>query len=139
MPYLDEAVDDAEPLTNFVVESNKFKKDKLPGGGTQDVVHYRAFMPDTDRERSVFRMDGLAQDMIALLGNAFVGLQRGKPILGWASIAAGAVRRSIPLKVRADEPPPRHAVIDAWPADVERCRALAMELASEALATRLTP
>jgi hypothetical protein len=137
MPFLAALVDDAEGLTNFVLEANKFRKESLPSGGTRDVLHFKAFMPDRGGERSVFRMDGLAKSVIAELGRVFVGLQRDKPVLGWGQISAEIVRRTAPLHVRADEPPPRHAVIDAWPSDIERSRALAMDLASQAAATKL--
>jgi hypothetical protein len=131
MPYLPAQIDDDEYLTNFVLESNKFKNEKLPGGGIRLVVTYKAFEPGAG-ERSVFRMDGLSEDAIAELGRAFVGQPREKPIYGWGRLTAGVVRRVVPLQVRADEPPPRHAVIDTWPPDIEHARVLMMELASEA-------
>ena len=138
MSYLSAQIDDGEYLTNFVLESNKFKSEKLAsGGGVRVVVHYKAFEPEKTGERSVFRMDGLDKDAIAELGRTFVGQPREKPIYGWGRIKAVAVRRAVPLQVRADEPPPRHAVIDTWPPEVEHARALMMELASEAEPTKL--
>lgn len=137
MSFLAENIDDAEQLTNYVVESNKFKTDVLPSGGTRDVLHFRAFLPDKCGERSVFRMDGLDHNTVIEWGRVFVAQPRCKSILGWGRIPAGAVRRQQPLQIRADEPPPRHAVIDQWPTEIEHARTLAMELASAAAATKL--
>src|SRR5580658_9319528 len=126
MPYLPAQIDDGEYLTNFVLESNKFRNEELAGhGGVRVVLRHTAFMHDQTGERSVFRMDGLTQDAVAELGRVFVGQPREKPILGWGRLTAGVVRRIAPLQVRADEPPPRHAVIDTWPPDIEHARSLA--------------
>lgn len=137
MAHLAEKIDDVEELTNYVVESNKFRVDKLPSGGTRNVLHYRAFLPDKNRERSVFRMDGLDHSTVVEWGRVFVAQPRCKSILGWGRVPAGAVRRQLPLRVRSDEPPPRHAVIDQWPTEIEHARTLAMELASATVATKL--
>lgn len=137
MSYLSDQIGDAENLTNFVLESNKFRNDKSADGRSRVVLHFKALMPDNAGERSVFRMDGLSQDVIAELGRVFVAQPRDKKILGWGKINAATVRQREPLRVRADEPPPRHAVIDRWPVEVEHTRALAMELAQAAEATRL--
>lgn len=137
MPYLSEDVSGAEQLTNFVLESNKFRREKLAAGGTRDVMHFKAFMPDTGGERSVFRMDGLDEASVMELGRVFVAQPREKPLLGWGRLSADQVHAVGSLRVRGDEPPPRHAVIDAWPVDIELCRVLAMELASAAVATKL--
>lgn len=138
MPCLSEDIDDIEQLTNYVVESNKFRSDKSSSGDTRDVLHFKAFLPDNSGERSVFRMDGLDHGTVVEWGRVFVAQPRDKSrILGWGRIPAGIVRRQRPLRVRADEPPPRHAVIDQWPSDIEQSRALAMELASASVATKL--
>jgi len=136
MPYLDEQVADAEQLTNFILESNKFTTE-LVNGVAVTKVHYKAFFSTKPHEQSVFRMNGLQDDVVEALGRTFVGLQREKPIYGWGRVSAGTVRETVPLAVRADEPPPRHAVIHNWPADVEHRRTLAIQLASEAVATKL--
>jgi hypothetical protein len=139
MPYLPAIVDDAEELTNFVIESNKFRKEALPTGGTKDVLHYKAFMCDKGGERSVFRMGGLAHNVIVEWGRVFVALQRDKSLLGWGQIPAGTVRQVTSLRVRSDEPPPRHAVIDQWPIDIEQSRALALVLAASQSAATILP
>jgi hypothetical protein len=138
MPYLNPQVADDELLTNFVLESNKFRKEAIAGGGSRDVIYYKAFLPKlSSSEQSVFRMDGVSDDTVRELGRVFVAQPRDKSLLGWARIAAGVVRCIAALVVRADEPPPRHALIENWPPDIEQRRAIAIELASEAAATRL--
>jgi len=128
MAYLPDHIDSLEKLTNYVLESNKFKA---------DAIHWRAFMPSSDGERSVFRMDDVDHESVIELGRVFVGQPRNKPILGWGRISAGTVREQLPLRVKADEPPPRHAVIDQWPPEVEQRRVLAMTLASAAATIQL--
>lgn len=120
-------VDDAEALANYIVESNKFKRGS---------VDHRAYLPGRDGERSVFRTDGLANEDVAALGQTNVAAARNKTLLGWATIFAEIVRRAIPLTVRSDEPPPRHAVIESWPEALEERRKLAMFLASKAETTK---
>jgi hypothetical protein len=83
-------------------------------------------------------MGGPPDDIVRELGRVFVAQPRDKPaVLGWGRIAAGVVRRIGALLARADEPPPRHAVKENWPPDIEQRRALAIELASETAATKL--
>jgi len=120
---------DEEELANFILESNKFKKD----GG----IDWRAFRPNRkDGQRSVYRVEGLANDIIALHGRVFVGSPNDKQILGWALITAGVVRAAVPLTVRADPPPPRHAAIESWPDAEQEQRTLAILLASKAKAVQ---
>lgn len=120
-------IDPAEELANFIVESSKIKATG---------VDHRAFLPGGDGERSVFRIGGLCQEYIAAYGQAFVGNARDKKILGWATVQAAAVSGLVPLRLRADEPPPRHAVIDQWPTEPQQKRLLAMELAKAATCVR---
>jgi len=119
---MDGDVADTERLANFVLESNKL---------TRDGVHFKAFLPGGDGQRSLFRIDGLSDEYVAATGQAFVGNLRDKLVLGWGTIRAASIRKVIPLLLRADKPPPRHAVIEGWPDEIERRRALAMQLASK--------
>lgn len=128
MSYLPDQVDDAELLTNYVDEDDKIKNHEIT---------WRAFRPGRDGERSVYRNDGLSDESILDIGRAFVGLQKNRPIFGWGQVPAGFVRAQAPLRVRADEPPPRHAVIDLWPSDPEAIRGLCMALARVARTTEV--
>jgi len=118
---MDVAIAPEEQLANYLLESSKIK-------GTS--VDHRAFLPGRDGERSVFRIDGLCKELIATTGQAFVLENRpDKQIVGWAAFKAADVFGLNRLRLRADEPPPRHAVIDNWPAEPEERRKLALELA----------
>lgn len=117
---MDAVIAPAEILANYVVESNKIKSTG---------VDHRAFLPGKDGERSLFRIDGLCTEYVAATGQAFVGNLRDRKILGWAALRAADVSVLNPLRLRADEPPPRHAVIDNWPTELDEQRKLALELA----------
>jgi hypothetical protein len=120
-------VDDHEEVASFVFESNKFKGDDLD---------FRQLMPSKKfGNTSVYRTAGLNENETADAGHA-IALERPKPgILGWGVLVARAIRLispSTPLSLNADEPPPRHALIEGWPAAVQEQRTLAMNLASKA-------
>jgi hypothetical protein len=120
-------VADEEPLATFVIESNKIKADG---------IHWQAFRPGRDSQRSVFRVKDLTNGQIAELGHEFVAKAQGKSIIGWGVVGAGIVRAKPPLTVRDDPPPPKHAVIEGWPPAPEQQRTLAMHLASKATTFR---
>ena len=120
-------IPDAEPLANFVVESSKFE---------HDGVSWRSFLPGKDGQRSVFRVAGMLNAAIAVLGQTEVGNPRNKTIKGWAIVTAGIVRTYPPLIVRDDPPPERHAAIEGWPTAPQDRKTLAMSLASKATTNR---
>jgi hypothetical protein len=127
---MDPTIGAQESLSNFVIESNKFKKDEL---------HFKAMMPGRDGERSLYRVDGLSDEHIAAWGQAFVANYRDAKVLGWGVLAAShiqAMQQQFGVVLKSDEPPHRHAVITNWPADPEKQRVVAMTLASKATARR---
>jgi hypothetical protein len=119
---MDSEVAEQEQIANFILESNKFR----PDGS----VHPNAFRPSKDGERSVMRVDGLSREYVAATGQAFVGNYRDKKILGWGQLRVGDVRSSNVLRVEADRPPPRHALILGWPPKRDKQDALTLFLAS---------
>jgi hypothetical protein len=119
---------DSELLAHYIHEESKFKGDG---------VNHRLFLPSPKtRNKSVSRIDGLKDDEILEHGKEHVGKPQGdRPILGWAELKAQIVRGQ-GLSLRADEPPPRHALIETWPDQPERVRSIAIELAARVTAKR---
>jgi hypothetical protein len=110
---------DTECLAIFVYDSNKVKRDG---------IHWRAFLP-SQGERSLFRIDGLSALEVAEIGKREAATNRQQELKGWARLIAREVTTRPPLLLKADEPPPRHAVITNWPTDTDKQRELAAELA----------
>jgi hypothetical protein len=123
---LEEEVADDESVVCYVYESNKIKPDRK--------IHWKAFKPGSDGERSVFRIRDLTTPQIAQLGQREVGDRQRKHILGWGAVVAAQVRL-IPLLLNRSEPPARHAYIHGWPDAPEKRSELAMRLASMATTT----
>jgi len=118
---------DSERLAVFVFHSNEMK---------EDAVHWRAFLPGKDGERSLFRVDGLDYYEIAAIGQECAAARPNEKLQGWAIISAADVRKLQGLQLKADNTPPRHGFIDTWPDDKNDRRILAMSLADVAATTR---
>src|SRR4051794_35509896 len=100
---LPEQVADDEGLARFLVHSNHY---------TATVVKPVAFLPNPrDRETSVSRHGAEPLTQLWEIGLAATA---GRHLYGAAIVRARNVG-SAQLKVVADEPPPRHAVIRDWP------------------------
>jgi hypothetical protein len=127
---MEEEIADTESLAIFVYDSGKMKTDG---------VHWRALLPSRDGERSLFRVDELSEPQIAEIGRSEAAENRdGQRLQGWARLVAREVRTHPPLELKADEPPPRHAVIRNWPAELQDRNRLAMALADVASTYRAT-
>lgn len=100
-------------------------------------VKPRAFHPArNDHKTSVFRISGLSERQIWLIGDIYVEAVVGRKILARAEVSVAHVH-SLELRVEPDEPPPRHANITGWAAEKDRWMSKAQELA--ALATLRLP
>jgi hypothetical protein len=100
---LPDYVDDGEDLARFLTQSNQFN-DKL--------VKPALFLPDQNsRETSVSRHGREPKEGLWKLGVRAAGARK----LYGAAILKTHVVRNLQLEVVADEPPPRHAVIQGWP------------------------
>jgi hypothetical protein len=101
---LPDIVADGEDLARFLTSSSQFNA---------QMAKPAAFLPSaSDRETSVFRHGSEPRDALWMIGDTHVAGSR--TVHGAAIVKAGAVRSSS-LEVVADEPPPRHAVINGWP------------------------
>jgi hypothetical protein len=100
---LPEQVGDDEDLARFLTSSGQFNA---------QMVKPAAFLPSmSDRETSVFRHGIEPKAALWRIGNE---MTRGRTLHG-AAIVRTADVRSAQLAVVADEPPPRHAVVNGWP------------------------
>lgn len=117
---LPEQVGDKEDLARFLIQRNYF---------TQTIVKPAAFLPNPkDKETSVSRHGKEPIKRLWEIGLVAAGT---RTLHGAAILTARAVR-NVQLEVVADEPPPRHAVIQGWPwleADPELQKAKQKELA----------
>lgn len=100
---LPEQVAEDEDLARFLVQSNQYNT---------VLVKPAAFLPSPkDRETSISRHGAEPSDRLWEIGLVAAG---DRKLHGAAIIRAQHVT-SAQLKVVADEPPPRHAVIRDWP------------------------
>jgi hypothetical protein len=113
---------DEEPLARFLNSTSQYKK-------SLSLVKSSAFMPGADHETSVFRHGSEPRDSLWAIGTTVI--PAGRNLHGAAIIKSSDVR-SCQLDVIADEPPPKHAVINKWPNDndPEKQNAKVMHLAT---------
>jgi hypothetical protein len=117
---LAEVVADEEDLARFLTQSSHF---------TAEIVKHSALLPSPkSKETSVSRHGRTPLDSLWALGREAAG---SRHLYGAAIFKAAAVRAAT-LGVEPREPPPRHAVILAWPwteSDPDLQRAKRKELA----------
>jgi hypothetical protein len=91
---------------------------------------FRAFLPPTDLNLSVFDTEQMRESEIWGLANR-ESAERNQTLYGRADVQAASVQK-VGLRVVIAEPPPRHRHIQGWPpADQkEDQKGLAMELAA---------
>ncbi|MGH7774408.1 MAG: hypothetical protein ACREQA_19465 [Candidatus Binatia bacterium] len=95
-------------------------------------VKPRAFHPARkDHKTSVFRIRGLSEKQIWLLGDVYVAAVVGREILARAEFSIAHIH-SVALRLEPDEPPPRHANIAGWASEKDRWMSQAQELAASA-------
>src|SRR5437867_2482630 len=100
-------------------------------------VKPHAFHPSRqDHKTSVFRITGLTEKKIWLLGDIHVAAIVNRKILARAEVSVAHVQ-SLELRVEQDEPPRRHANIAGWASEKDRLMSQAQELAE--LATLRLP
>jgi hypothetical protein len=123
-------VSDAERLSRYVFEANKFDL-------TKNEPKFRAFLPPReDCDLSVMRTEGLSETQVWRLGDDYAGRGRPRPALARGDFAASALA---PLELSAipDPPPPEHASVTGWPAELseemkQKRKDIAMKLAAVA-------
>jgi len=114
-------VNDSEDLSRFLTQSSQFNS---------TMVKPAALLPNPkDRETSVSRHGREPLATLWVIGESAAGVRN----LYGAAIFKASIVRNAQLEVLADEPPPRHAVIQGWPwieSDPELQKAKQKELAA---------
>ena len=102
-------IGEAERVGPYIFNSNEFRSSDL-------TIRPKAFEPaKKSKNKSIFRLDGLALGQIKRLGWLYVGLFRNKRPYGHARLLVGMIHEQ-GLKVTPDiKQHPRHALIDNWP------------------------
>lgn len=120
-------LEEDESVARFLTSSGHFAK-------TKGTVKYRAFLPrPDDLTTSVFRVKGLPERKIRLLGNHFVRekLPPNRTLYGRGELEVADVVQ-VGLEVHPTEEPVRHADIVGWPDSKEERKSLAMQLEATA-------
>lgn len=114
---LPDRIGDEELLSRFLKSKSYFSVEKKR-------VKYGAFLPNPkDGTCSVFRHTGEPANELWTIGRSELG--KDASIYGAGILSAEAIRTAT-LVVTASEPPPRHANIEGWPADVDPVLTAAM-------------
>jgi len=112
-------------VSRFAVEKGSYYR---PSDNT---VKMKAFLPK-DGATSVFCLGDMSHAHRVAHGNQHVGQARRKDVLGYAQVASSAVTECA-LTLAQSEPPPLHWNIESWPNDEDAQKALALELATQAV------
>ena len=111
-PSEPEPINDVERLSRFITDHSNYSV-------VNNTVNFRAFVPRRhDNELSIMRTDELGEPQVWALGDV-VAAPSGRTVYARGDFTAPDVRESAVgpwrLTVRADNDPPRHAVIEGWP------------------------
>lgn len=110
----------SDRLSRFLIQSNQF---------SARGVSYRAFIPPSNLELSVFHTTGQSDAEVWTTGRIHVADPRGRRPYGRADIEVVEMF-SRGLRTRLDEPPPQHWVAEGWSCCKDEQLDLAHELAA---------
>lgn len=121
-------INDIERLSRFVAMRDHYQSEK-------NEIRWRAFLPARNADNlSISRTEGLSEDEIWPFADGVVGAAAERTIIARGDFYRLDVERQGAdgwrLRVRSNEPPPRHALILGWPppAENEARKMLAQEL-----------
>jgi len=111
-----------EPLVHYIFSRSHFAP-------TKGRVKPAAFeVPEDDPALSVYRIQGLNEPSIWVLGQRFAA--GGRTLHARAQLTV-AQATPPPLVIAREEPPPRHAVVTGWPAAKHERVSFAQRLAAD--------
>lgn len=119
-------VADEEALTRYVLQQKHLKEGQ----------RFRAFLPNSDGQVSIFRTTGWDEARIWNTGNEFVAVPSNNTVYGRADITARKVLDQ-GLTINPSEPPRDHADILGWPDTTDdvgkaQARTIALQLVAHA-------
>lgn len=129
---MEEEVSLSESVARFITQKTYYRS-------SNRTVRHNAFMPNRDRETSVYRIIDLDDVEIFAIGRHFVADEMKKPLIGRADIVVSKILER-DLRVEPyPNPHPRHANIVDWPEDESKHKLIALELADEAELKLISP
>lgn len=124
----DSALDQAEPLSRYLLENHKRYFDEQ-----KSIVKPPAFSPSKKtNDLSVYRTKQLPEESIWQLGDEYVTkkMKDNPAILARADVLVAEASKH-PVRLNPDgKPHPRHLNIEDWPADESKRKMITVELAS---------
>jgi hypothetical protein len=117
----------SEPLGRFLTSRSQFAK-------TTKTVKRAGVMPAKDGKTSVFRIGGLTDASVLMIGKREIGERR--TLYGWGIFEARAVL-DLGLRLEPDDVPPRHTNIAGWPEDKDAIIEKAQDLSALAADLKL--
>jgi hypothetical protein len=122
---LEDTVSAAEVVARFITQKSYFRS-------LDKTVRHNAFIPNRNRETSVYRTAGLAHEEIDEIGQRYVASALQKRLLGRAEIIVLRIIDEGLRVVATPKPHYLHANIVDWPEDAARQRMIALNLAAHA-------
>ncbi|MCZ6675520.1 MAG: hypothetical protein O7C75_21540 [Verrucomicrobia bacterium] len=119
-----EEVGNSELLARFVFQRRHLYQDGQPKPA--------AFLPNSNNETSVSRVDSLSDQEIYIEGKECERRRTDNPTLYGRALVGNEVVLDLNLRTVKDEPPPRHANIVGWPLEQSEKKLIALGIAEEA-------
>lgn len=117
---------DPQNIVRFILESNKYSKDK-------NIVKGGAFLPDPRRETSVMHIAGLDDNEIWEIGKKTVAEPRNKPLRARADVISTIIENEgLKIEHAPVEGNPYHANITGWPEEKAKQKIIAGAIARKA-------
>ena len=113
-----------DPLARYLLQKTHYS-------ALNSRVKPGAFLPNRERQTSVFLIRGLSEQEIWQIGEEHVSGPLDKRLRARADVIVSTVEEQ-GLRVDLDNIPPRHANIIGWPEEKSAQKLIALELASRA-------
>jgi hypothetical protein len=114
-----------ETLGRYLTQKKHFSK-------ARNEVTFKAFLPPSDLQLSVFRIDGLSLEEVWTIGNYVVNtMVEPRTLYGVGKIKVTSMQIES-IVVTLDEPPQRHCTATNWPIEEAKQLLIAEKMAIDA-------